>query len=119
MAQFTGIPLRRNQKCIDAQKSLDKYDLKTRITKSEQEAKKYWTIRRESFNLLRHHSGDKRTLIFIDDFIVPPDVLPEFLPKLNKILEPYQKMMVYGPLQDILVMEIFILFLWVILLMNG
>jgi len=74
-------------KALDA--DLKKFKLKTHITKSEEEANKYWTIRRESFALLRKHVHGKHTAPFIDDIIVKPEHLPEFLPKLTKILEDY------------------------------
>ncbi len=61
-----------------------------RVAKSEQAAKKYWAVRRESFNLLRKKVRGKRTAPFIDDFVVPPLKLPEFLPKLNTILDQYK-----------------------------
>ncbi len=60
-----------------------------RVAKSEAAAKKYWVIRRESFNLLRQKVRGKRTAPFIDDFVVPPVTLPEFLPKLQGILSHY------------------------------
>jgi FAD/FMN-containing dehydrogenase len=63
--------------------------LKTHITKTREEANEYWVVRRESFNLLRHKIKDKQTAPFIDDFAVPSEVLPEFLPKLNQILGKY------------------------------
>ncbi|MBI4133838.1 MAG: FAD-binding oxidoreductase, partial [Candidatus Terrybacteria bacterium] len=50
---------------------------------------KYWTIRRESFNLLRHHVQGKHTAPFIDDIIVRPSKLAEFFPKLEAILGRY------------------------------
>lgn len=61
------------------------------MTKAETEAKsrKYWLMRRESFNLLRKNVKDKHTAPFIDDLIVPPEHMPEFLPKLRPILEKY------------------------------
>lgn len=77
-------------KCEQAQEAVKKFKLKTRITSSEEEARKYWTIRRESFNLLRHHVQHKRTAPFIDDIVVRPEHLPEFLPKLRKILDQYK-----------------------------
>lgn len=61
-----------------------------RVAKSEQEARKYWTIRRESFNLLRKKIRGLRTAPFIDDFVVPPAKLPEFLPKLQATVAPYK-----------------------------
>lgn len=66
-----------------------KFDLPMRVTKSKNDAEKYWDIRRESFALLRKHVKDKHTAPFIDDIIVPPQTLPEFLPELNKILKGY------------------------------
>ncbi|MDE2079083.1 MAG: FAD-binding oxidoreductase [Patescibacteria group bacterium] len=62
---------------------------KLEIEKNEAAAKKFWTIRRESFNLLRKKVRGKRTAPFIDDFVVPPATLPEFLPKLSDILSHY------------------------------
>jgi FAD/FMN-containing dehydrogenase len=63
-----------------------------RIAKDERASRKYWAVRRESFNLLRKKIRDKRTAPFIDDFVVPPATLPEFLPKLQKILAQYPQL---------------------------
>jgi FAD/FMN-containing dehydrogenase len=60
-----------------------------RIAKNEEEARKYWVVRRESFNLLRKKVRGLRTAPFIDDFVVPPLRLPEFLPKLEAVLSRY------------------------------
>lgn len=60
-----------------------------RVAKNERAARKYWTVRRESFNLLRSKLRGQRTAPFIDDFVVPPEMLSEFLPKLNSILSQY------------------------------
>lgn len=68
---------------------LKKFPFKVRTTTSQSESEKYWDIRRESFALLRKHIKDKHTAPFIDDIIVRPEFLPEFLPKLNKILDQY------------------------------
>lgn len=69
------------------QKELAKFTrIRTKIAKSEAERNKYWAIRRESFNLLKQKMVDKKACPFIDDTCVNPDVLPEFLPKLYKIL---------------------------------
>ena len=56
------------------------------VLTTEEEAEKYWIMRRESFNLLRKKVKDKKATPFIDDFIVKPEFLPEFMPKLEKIL---------------------------------
>jgi FAD/FMN-containing dehydrogenase len=57
---------------------------------TEAKAKKFWIMRRESFNLLRKKVKDKHTAPFIDDLVVPPQHLPEFLPKLRKIVNKYK-----------------------------
>jgi FAD/FMN-containing dehydrogenase len=73
----------------EAQKSLVKFHERSRVTKTESDAHKYWVIRRESFNMLRHHVKELRTAPFIDDFAVKPATLPEFLPRLYSILDQY------------------------------
>ena len=67
-----------------------KFNLKVRSADSDNEIKKYHLIRRESFNLLRQKIRDKQAASFIDDFVVVPNKLPEFLPKLNAILNEYK-----------------------------
>ncbi|MEI8130040.1 MAG: FAD-binding oxidoreductase [bacterium] len=62
-------------------------NLKTRVVENRAAAEKYWTIRRDSFALLREHFQGKRTAPFIDDVIVPPARLPEFIPAIHAILE--------------------------------
>lgn len=57
---------------------------------TEIEEKKFMIMRRESFNLLRNKVRDKHTAPFIDDLVVPPEHLPEFLPELRKILNKYK-----------------------------
>lgn len=54
---------------------------------NDREAEKYWAIRRESFNLLRHRVKGMKAAPFIDDLVVEPANLPEFLPKLYQILD--------------------------------
>lgn len=57
---------------------------------SEESSRKFWIMRRQSFNLLRKKVKDKHTAPFIDDLVVNPEHLPEFLPKLRKILNKYK-----------------------------
>jgi len=57
---------------------------------TEAKAKKFWVMRRESFNLLRSKVKDKHTAPFIDDFVVNPEHLSKFLPELRKILRRYK-----------------------------
>lgn len=63
--------------------------LRRELLPNERASRKYWVIRRESFNLLRKKVRGMRTAPFIDDFVVPPKTLPEFLPKLTEILSHY------------------------------
>lgn len=66
-----------------------------RVLRTRAEAEKYWTIRRESFALLHGAVKGMDTAPFIDDFIVKPEYLPEFMPKLNAILDPYKNDLIY------------------------
>lgn len=59
------------------------------IDDSETKSKKFWIMRRESFNLLRSKVKDKHTAPFMDDLIVRPEHLPTFLPELRQILDSY------------------------------
>jgi len=56
---------------------------------TEAKSRKFWIMRRESFNLLRKKVKDKHTAPFIDDLVVPPHHLPEFLPEVRKIINKY------------------------------
>ncbi|KKU80420.1 MAG: hypothetical protein UY07_C0046G0004, partial [Parcubacteria group bacterium GW2011_GWA1_47_8] len=58
-------------------------------TRDRSDAERYWTIRRESFSLLRTHGGHERTAPIIEDIIVRPEYLPSFLPRLYEILDSY------------------------------
>ena len=68
---------------------LARFRVQMRTARTRAEANKYWAIRRESFNLLRHKIKDRQTAPFIDDFVVNPQTLPEFFPKLHEILDRY------------------------------
>lgn len=74
-------------KLLEIQKAIEPFGYETRIASSSAEAEKYWRIRRESFNLLRKHVAGKRTAPFIDDIIVDPEKLPDFMPKIQAILD--------------------------------
>ncbi len=77
------------ERAREAQESLKEFEVPTRLVLDERDAQKYWVIRRESFNMLRHHVSGMRTAPFIDDFVVQPDKLADFLPKLYEILNKY------------------------------
>ncbi len=76
-------------KISDLENRVEKFGFKTHIVESKDEAEKYWSIRRESFNLLRKHVHGRRTAPFIDDVIVEPKYMPEFLPRMREILDSY------------------------------
>jgi len=57
---------------------------------TEGSSEKFWILRRRSFQLLRNKVKDKHTAPFIDDFIVKPEYLPEFLPKIRAIIKKYK-----------------------------
>ncbi len=59
---------------------------------TEGKSEKFWVMRRQSFNLLRSKVKDKHTAPFIDDLVVNPPYLTDFLPQLRKIIKKYQLM---------------------------
>lgn len=79
-----------DEKMAALKKKIAHFGFKMHATRSAAEAEKYWTIRRESFNLLRKHIRGARTAPFVDDVVVRPEFLPEFLPKMRKILDDYK-----------------------------
>lgn len=98
LAEFTGDSeeevVERAKETRDALREFKGISL--HLARNKEEAKKYWTIRREAFNLIRYHLKDKRSEPFIDDLIVRPERLSEFLPKLYKILNEYSNKMTYA-----------------------
>jgi FAD/FMN-containing dehydrogenase len=57
---------------------------------TEGKSEKFWIMRRYSFQLLRSKVKDKHTAPFIDDLVVNPPYLAEFLPKIRKIIKKYK-----------------------------
>lgn len=57
---------------------------------TEGKSEKFWLMRRYSFQLLRSKVKDKHTAPFIDDLIVNPPYLAEFLPKIRTIIKKYK-----------------------------
>ncbi|MEK7569793.1 MAG: FAD-binding oxidoreductase [Patescibacteria group bacterium] len=91
LAEFSGTSEREtDDKCRAMTKNIANFKMKIHITKDRDEAEKFWSIRRESFNLLRKHIKGKRTAPFVDDIIVRPEFLSKFLPELNQILGKYK-----------------------------
>ncbi len=91
LVEFAGDDSKLIDKQLDAlKKKVAHFKFKTRSIHSVSEAEKYWTIRRESFNLLRSHVHGLRTAPFVDDVVVRPEFLPEFLPKMRAVLDEYK-----------------------------
>lgn len=82
-------------KARDAQAAIAHLPISTRLIKDERGAEKYWTVRRESFALLRKNTKGLYATPFIDDFVVPPGTYPEFIPKLTSLLEEYRDRFIY------------------------
>lgn len=97
MAEFAGdseaeVAAQRDK----AYEDLKRFNLHMRKTSSDQESKKYWTFRRESFALLRKRLQGLRTAPVIDDICVHPRDLPEFLPKLETLFaQPKYSSLIY------------------------
>lgn len=96
LAEFTADSLKEaREKAKDAKASIREFGLQSHVTKDEKEVDKYLSIRRKSFALLHSHARGLTAAPFIDDIVVRPEHLPEFLPKVNAILQPYKKKMIY------------------------
>ena len=72
------------EKITDAIKT---FNIWSRVIEKDSEEEKFWVMRRESFNLLRQHVKGKKTAPFVEDFCIPAERIPEFLPRAKKILE--------------------------------
>jgi FAD/FMN-containing dehydrogenase len=91
LVEFTETSMSEvDRKIADLSERVKHFGFKTHIVESKDEAEKYWAIRRESFNLLRNHVHGRRTAPFVDDVIVKPEFMPEFLPKMRAILDSYK-----------------------------
>jgi FAD/FMN-containing dehydrogenase len=96
LAEFTGDSEEETlARAQWAARDLRRFGCTMRITKTARDAEKYWAIRRESFNLLRTKIRGRQTAPFVDDIIVPPECLPQFLPELGALFEPYKADMTY------------------------
>ncbi|MDO8582892.1 MAG: FAD-binding oxidoreductase [bacterium] len=96
LAEFTGET--EEETLVEAKRAmtgLAHFRVPMRITRSAGDAEKYWAIRRESFNLLRTKIKGRQTAPFVDDVIVPPECLPQFLPELSALFTPYKADMTY------------------------
>lgn len=92
LVEFNGeTPDEVAQRVYDLRADLADFNQMALFEEDETEAKarKFWIMRRASFKLLREKVKDKHTAPYIDDLIVNPEHLPEFLPKIRKIIKKY------------------------------
>jgi len=96
MVEFNGETEEEVREKVKAlHRDLRKYKARYEINGFEEDptegkSEKFWIMRRYSFQLLRSKVKDKHTAPYIDDFIVPPEHLVEFLPRLQKIIKKYK-----------------------------
>ena len=74
----------------EVKKNLANFDVEMQLARDKRHEEKFWLIRRESFNLLRKNVRKRHTAPFIDDLVVPPRHLPQFLPRLVEMMERYK-----------------------------
>ncbi len=89
LVEFNGeTPEEVTKKVSNLRKDLSefKHDSLFEEDDNENKAKKFWIMRRASFKLLREKVKDKHTAPYIDDLIVKPEHLPQFLPELRDIV---------------------------------
>lgn len=95
MVEFNGETEEEvRQKVKSLHRDLKKYKARYEINGFEEDptegkSEKFWLMRRQSFNLLRSKVKDKHTAPFIDDLVVNPPYLTEFLPQIRKIIKKY------------------------------
>jgi FAD/FMN-containing dehydrogenase len=95
MVEFNGDTEEEVREKIKAlHRDLNKHRARYEINGFEEDAtegksEKFWLMRRQSFNLLRSKVKDKHTAPFIDDLVVNPPYLTEFLPQIRKIIKKY------------------------------
>lgn len=96
LANFTSDSIEEGLERASAAKgAISELNLTAELKLTQKEQEKYWLIRHKSFGLLMKYSKGKAASAFIDDIIVKPEYLPQFLPRLNEIIAPYKNRMVY------------------------
>jgi FAD/FMN-containing dehydrogenase len=63
--------------------------IRTEIEGNEELSQPFWNIRRASLSLLRNKIEGKYASAFMDDMAVQPRYVPEFIPKVRKIIRKY------------------------------
>lgn len=91
MVEFTGETVEEVEDKIDKLRiDFRRYNMTMERNETEAKSQKFWLMRRHAFQLLRKKVKDKHTAPFIDDLIVRPEYLPEFLPKLRRVLKKHK-----------------------------
>lgn len=91
MVEFNGNSQAEvDEKINTLRADLKPYGMAMERDETAAKSQKFWIMRRQSFNLLRSKVKDKHTAPFIDDLVVNPPYLPEFLPQLRKIIKKYK-----------------------------
>ncbi len=76
-----------NQKIKEVAKIIKEQKIVGHYCKTKLEREKYWKLRRDTFKLFREKIKDKHSVPFVDDVCVKPEFLPEFIPKMQEILD--------------------------------
>lgn len=91
MVEFTGQTPEEVEDKIDKLRiDFRRFNMTMERNETEAKSEKFWLMRRHAFNLLREKVRDKHTAPFIDDLTVRSEFLPEFLPKLRRIIKKYK-----------------------------
>ncbi len=91
MVEFNGESQEEVDQKIEAlRRDLKPYHMAMERDETAAKSQKFWIMRRQSFNLLQSKVKDKHTAPFIDDLVVNPQYLTEFLPRLRVIINKYK-----------------------------
>lgn len=93
MAELEGDSYQQvNDKILALRASILKSRIRVRmeIEGSETLSEPFWRIRRASLTLLRERVKNKYASAFMDDLAILPKYIPEFLPKVRKIIRKYK-----------------------------
>ncbi len=93
LVEFTGAtPEEVSQKVRAMREDLREFKHDALFEEDDNEAKqrKFQIMRRSSFQLLRSKVKDKHTAPYIDDLVVNPEYLPQFLPELRAVIKKYK-----------------------------
>lgn len=93
MVEFEGETFEEvNEKIVALNNDLVNHHIRirTEVEGNEEQSKPFWEIRRASLSLLRLRIAGKYASAFMDDMAVQPQFVPEFFPKIRKIIRRYK-----------------------------